>query len=104
MSTLRKDYNPRGDISRNLEEILHKNGMDAHLRQDGNSFQLQVVSHDSPTVTYDISRGDALKLMNGGSHASDKKAYNTFVNIVRNDFYVPNNYVHAKNTSFQTRT
>jgi hypothetical protein len=36
-------------------------------------------------------------MMNGGSHASDKKAYNTFVNIVRNDFYVPNNYVHAKN-------
>ena len=97
MSTLRKDYNPSGDISRNLEETLRRNGMDAHLRQDGDSFQLQVVSHDSPVVTYNISRGDALKLMNGGSHASDKKAYNTFVNIVRNDFYVPNNYVHAKN-------
>ncbi|MBE6260052.1 MAG: hypothetical protein E7107_04380 [Prevotella sp.] len=97
MSTLRKDYNPSGDISRNLEETLRKNGMDAHLKQDGNNYQLQVVSHDSPVVTYDISRSDALKLMNGGSHASDKKAYNTFVNIVRNDFYVPNNYVHAKN-------
>ena len=97
MSTLRKDYNPSGDISRNLEETLRRNGMDAHLRQDGDSFQLQVISHDSPVVTYNISRGDALKLMNGGSHASDKKAYNTFVNIVRNDFYVPNNYVHAKN-------
>ena len=97
MSTLRKDYNPNGDISRNLEETLRKNGMDAHLKQDGNNYQLQVVSHDSPVVTYDISRSDALKLMNGGSHASDKKAYNTFVNIVRNDFYVPNNYVHAKN-------
>ena len=97
MSTLIKDYNPNGDISRNLEETLRKNGMDAHLKQDGNNYQLQVVSHDSPVVTYDISRSDALKLMNGGSHASDKKAYNTFVNIVRNDFYVPNNYVHAKN-------
>ena len=97
MSTLRKDYNPSGDIARNLGETLRKNGMEAHLRQDGDSYQLLVASHDSPTVTYDISRGDALKLMNGGSHASDKKAYNTFVNIVRKDFYVPNNYVHAKN-------
>ena len=97
MSTLRKDYNPSGDIARNLGETLRKNGMEAHLRQDGDSYQLLVTSHDSPTVTYDISRGDAMKLMNGGSHASDKKAYNTFVNIVRKDFYVPNNYVHAKN-------
>ena len=97
MSTIRKQYNPFGDVSRNLEEILRKNGMEAHLKETGDSYQLLVKSHDSPEISYSISQSDALKLMNGGSHASDKKAYNTFVSIVRNDFYVPNNYVHAKN-------
>ena len=97
MSTIRKELNPTGDISRNLEETLRKNGMEAHLREVGDSYQLLVMSHDSPQITYDISREDALKMMNGGSHASDKKAYNTFVSLVKNDFYVPNNYVHAKN-------
>ena len=97
MSTIRKEYNPTGDIARNLDETLKKNGMEAHLREVGDSYQLQVMSHDSPQMTYTVSKADALKMMNGGSHASDKKAYNTFVSIVRNDFYVPNNYVHAKN-------
>lgn len=97
MSTIRKQYNPFGDVSKNLEEILRKNGMEAHLKETGDSYQLLVKSHDSPEISYSISQSDALKLMNGGSHASDKKAYNTFVSIVRNDFYVPNNYVHAKN-------
>lgn len=97
MSTIRKELNPTGDISRNLEETLRKNGMEAHLREVGDSYQLLVMSHDSPQITYDISREDALKMMNGGSHASDKKAYNTFVSLVKDDFYVPNNYVHAKN-------
>ena len=77
MSTIRKELNPTGDISRNLEETLRKNGMEAHLREVGDSYQLLVMSHDSPQITYDISREDALKMMNGGSHASDKKAYNT---------------------------
>ena len=97
MSTIRKEYNPTGDIARNLDETLKKNGMEAHLREVGDSYQLLVMSHDSPQMTYIVSKADALKMMNGGSHASDKKAYNTFVSIVRNDFYVPNNYVHAKN-------
>ena len=95
MSTIRKEYNPTGDISKNLDEILRKNGMEAHLKEVGDSYQLLVMSHDSPEVSYNISKTDALKMMNGGSHASDKKAYNTFVSIVRNDFYVPNNFVHA---------
>ena len=96
MSTIRKEYNPTGDISKNLDEILRKNGMEAHLKEVGDSYQLLVMSHDSPEMTYNISKADALKMMNGGSHASDKKAYNTFVSIVRNDFYVPNNFVHAQ--------
>ena len=96
MSTIRKEYNPTGDISKNLDEILRKNGMEAHLKEVGDSYQLLVMSHDSPEVSYNISKTDALKMMNGGSHASDKKAYNTFVSIVRNDFYVPNNFVHAQ--------
>ena len=70
--------------------------MEAHLREVGDSYQLLVMSHDSPEVSYNINKADALKMMNGGSHASDKKAYNTFVSIVRNDFYVPNNFVHAQ--------
>ena len=67
MSTIRKELNPTGDISRNLEETLRKNGMEAHLREVGDSYQLLVMSHDSPQITYDISREDALKMMNGGN-------------------------------------
>ncbi len=97
MSILRKQYNPTGDVSRDLQEILRKNGMEAHLKETADGYQLTVQSHDSPQMSYSISEENALKLMNGGSHASDKKAYNTFVSIVKDDFYVPNNYVHAKN-------
>ena len=77
MATIRKEYNPSGDISRNLSDILRKNGMEAHLREQGDSYQLIVMSHDSPKITYNISGNDARRLMNGGTHASDKKAYNT---------------------------
>ena len=34
MATIRKEYNPSGDISRNLSDILRKNGMEAHLREE----------------------------------------------------------------------
>ena len=104
MSTIRKEYNPTGDISKNLDEILRKNGMEAHLKEVGDSYQLLVMSHDSPEVSYNISKTDALKMMNGGSHASDKKAYNTFVSIVRNDFYVPNNFSLSSETTSMCRT
>lgn len=97
MATIRKEYNPSGDISRNLSDILRKNGMEAHLREQGDSYQLIVMSHDSPKITYNISGNDARKLMNGGTHASDKKAYNTFASIVKQDFYIPRDFVHAKN-------
>ena len=46
MSTIRKEYNPTGDIARNLDETLKKNGMEAHLREVGDSYQLLVMSHD----------------------------------------------------------
>lgn len=36
-------------------------------------------------------------LMNWGSTYANKKAYNTFTTIVRNDFYMPQNYVSASN-------
>jgi len=86
-----------GDISRNLQETLLKNGMKAHLEQDGEGYHLLVQSHDSPQIRYDISRKDALRLMSEGSYAANKKAYNTFTSIVREDFYMPVNYVHAQN-------
>ena len=38
MSTIRKEYNPTGDIARNLDETLKKNGMEAHLREVGDSY------------------------------------------------------------------
>ena len=59
MATIRKEYNPSGDISRNLSDILRKNGMEAHLREQGDSYQLIVMSHDSPKITYNISGNDA---------------------------------------------
>ena len=88
------------DLSRQLREILMRNGMQAHLtvRDDG-QHQLVVLGHDSPALTYNISRKQAEDMMVWGTEYQNKKAYNTFVGIVRKDFDVPRSMVHAYNVN-----
>ena len=96
---IRKYSNPRElDLSTGLQEVLRKNGMQAHisLAKDGGR-ELIVLGHDSPVLTYKLNEKQVEDLMGWGSTYENKKAYNTFASIVKNDFYMPQNFVSASN-------
>ena len=40
-----------------------------------------------------------LALTDWGTNSANKKAYNVFTSIVGNDFYLPKNFVHARNAN-----
>jgi hypothetical protein len=55
--SIRKNTNPRTlDLQPELQDILMRNGMQAHLVGSSNGFQLVVQGHDSPVLTYNISQ------------------------------------------------
>ena len=96
---IRKYSNPRElDLSIGLQEVLRKNGMQAHisLANDGGR-ELIVLGHDSPVLTYKLNEKQVEDLMGWGSTYENKKAYNTFASSVKNDFYMPQNFVSANN-------
>ena len=96
---IRKYTNPRElDLSTGLQEILRKNGMQAHisLAKDGGR-ELIVLGHDSPVLTYKLNEKQVENLMGWGTTYENKKAYNTFASIVKDDFYMPQNFVSASN-------
>ena len=96
---IRKYTNPRElDLSTGLQEVLRKNGMQAHisLAKDGGR-ELIVLGHDSPVLTYKLNEKQVENLMGWGTTYENKKAYNTFASIVKDDFYMPQNFVSASN-------
>lgn len=96
---IRKYTNPRElDLSTGLQEVLRKNGMQAHisLAKDGGR-ELIVLGHDSPVLTYKLNEKQVENLMGWGTTYENKKAYNTFTSIVKDDFYMPQNFVSASN-------
>lgn len=96
---IRKYTNPRAvDLSPGLQDVLRKNGMQAHISfgRDG-SPEMIVLGHDSPVLTYKLNDKQIQDLMGWGSAYENKKAYNTFTSIVRNDFQMPDNFVSASN-------
>lgn len=97
--SIRKFTNPQAiDLSRGLQSVLNQNGMQAHIAiQNDGTHQLIVLGHDSPVLKYNISEKQVENLMAWGSTYSNKNAYNTFTNIVKNDFDMPDNYVSARN-------
>ena len=86
------------DLSTGLQDILRKNGMQAHisLAKDGGR-ELIVLGHDSPVLTYKLNEKQVENLMGWGTTYENKKAYNTFASIVKDDFYMPQNFVSASN-------
>ena len=76
-----------------------RNGMQAHIVPVGDSYQLVVQGHDSPLLRYPISRQQMHALTDWGTNHANKKAYNTFTEIVKNDFELPRNFVHARNAN-----
>lgn len=86
------------DLSVGLQEVLRKNGMQAHISfaKDGGR-ELIVLGHDSPVLTYKLNEKQVEDLMGWGTTYENKKAYNTFASIVKDDFYMPQNFVSASN-------
>lgn len=87
------------DLSPELQQILRRNGMQAHIIPNGNAYQLALQGHDSPLLTYDLTHSQLHALTDGGTNYTNKNAYNTFVSIVGNDFYIPKDFVHARNAN-----
>lgn len=98
--SIRKNTNPSPlNISPELQDILARNGMRAHIRGSGNGFQLVVQGHDSPLLSYPISEKQLKALSDWGTNFTNKRAYNTFASIVAADFDMPKDFVHARNAN-----
>ena len=102
MAILRKNTNYGvTDISPRLQDTLNANGMQAHITmtQTGD-YELVTLSHNSSEPRrYPLDQQQVEDLMNGGTSAWDKKAYNTFVGIVKEDYYIPGSFVAARNAN-----
>lgn len=97
---IRTNTNPREmDLQPEMQKILMRNGMQAHVVSDGSGYRLVVQGHDSPLLTYAITERQMLALTDWGTNTANKKAYNVFTSIVGNDFYLPKNFVHARNAN-----
>lgn len=98
--SIRSNSLPVGrDLSPELQEILRRNGIQAHIIRQGEGYQLAVQGHDSPLLTYSITAQQMRDLVDWGTNSANKKAYNTFASLVSNDFYMPRNFVHARNAN-----
>ena len=87
------------DLQPEMRDLLMRNGMQAHVVSNGSGYQLVVQGHDSPLLTYNITEKQMLALTDWGTNHANKLAYNTFTGIVGNDFYMPKNFVHARNAN-----
>ena len=102
MRTIRTNTNPRAtDVAPQLQSVLNANGMQAHISMtETGIYQLVTMSHNSSQPRYyNINQKQLEALMNGGTTVWDKNAYNTFVSIVKNDYYIPGSFVAARNAN-----
>ena len=102
MTIIRKNTNPRAtDVAPQLQSVLHANGMQAHISlSETGTYQLVTLSHNSSQPRYyDLNEKQLDTLVNGGTNAWNKNAYNTFVSIVKDDYYIPGSWVAAKNAN-----
>lgn len=102
MATLRKNTSYGvTDISPRLQDTLNANGMQAHMTMNqAGDYELVTLSHNSSEPRhYPLNQQQVESLINGGTSAWDKKAYNTFVSIVKEDYYIPGSFVAARNAN-----
>lgn len=102
MTYIGVDTHPRRlDVAPELRRILESNGMQAHIaRTQSGNYQLITLSHDNKTPHYyNLTDRQLSDLVNQGTNSQNKRAYNTFVSIVKNDYYVPGSWVAAKNVN-----
>ena len=98
----RKNTNPRAlDIAPQLQNTLNANGMQAQIAMTPTGeYQLVTMAHNTSTPRrYTLNDAQLEALRNGGNNVWDKKAYETFVSIVRNDYYIPGSWVAARNAN-----
>ena len=86
-------------IAPELQDTLRRNGMQARLIQNGGDVLLAVQGHDSPLLTYPLSREHLLALTDGATNSSNRKAYDAFTAVIGKDFDLPKDYVHARNAN-----
>ena len=97
---IRTNTNPRAmDLQPEMRDILMRNGLQAHIAFDGGGYKLIVQGHDSPLLTYPITEKQLLALTDWGTNTANKKAYNVLTSILAKDFYLPKNFVHARNAN-----
>lgn len=98
--TIRKNTNPRPlELPPEMQDILMRNGMRAHLAGSSNGFALIVQGHDSPVLNYPISEKQLKAMTDWGTNYANKRCYNTFASIVAADFDMPRDFVHARNAN-----
>lgn len=98
--SIRSNALPVGrDLAPELQAILRKNGMQAHIIRQGEGYQLAVQGHDSPLLTYAITPQQHRVLVDWGANSANKRAYNTVAELIKNDFYMPRDFVHARNAN-----
>ena len=86
-------------IAPELQDTLRRNGMQARLVRSDGQVLLAVQGHDSPLLTYPLSRDHLMALTDGGTNSSNRKAYDAFAAVVGRDFDLPKDYVHARNAN-----
>lgn len=97
---IRTNTNPRPlELTPELQDILMRNGMQAHVVAGSNGFALMVQGHDSPVLQYPITDKQLKALTDWGTNSANRKAYNTFASIVAADFDMPKDFVHARNAN-----
>ena len=97
---IRTNTNPRQmDLQPEMRDMLMRNGLQAHIAFDGGGYRLIVQGHDSPLLVYPITERQMLALTDWGTNTANKKAYNVLTSIIAKDFYLPKNFVHARNAN-----
>lgn len=97
---IRTNTNPRQmDLQPEMRTMLMRNGLQAHIAFDGGGYRLIVQGHDSPLLVYPITERQMLALTDWGTNTANKKAYNVLTSIIAKDFYLPKNFVHARNAN-----
>ena len=97
---IRTNTNPRQmDLQPEMRTMLMRNGLQAHIAFDGGGYRLIVQGHDSPLLVYPITERQMLALTDWGTNTANKKAYNMLTSIIAKDFYLPKNFVHARNAN-----
>ncbi len=97
MSVRSNAYYGHTDLHPEFQDILRRNGLQAHVVDTSGILKLVVKGHDSPLLTYSITQQQANALTDWGTNSADKKAYDTLVGLIGNDFHLPRGFVNARN-------